>query len=178
MPLYSSAMDLGLAMPTPAHTLTPGAQDAVERMREAGHEKRRERAVSSLVTAHGHTRIVPYDGPPPAALVRVEALALAHGWKVKRYESPTGHALQGRKGDLGFRATWQRGKTTGATWHERTPRWALVRDDRPVKVNKLARTALEGGRGAGLGEIHLKLLGAPWGMPLNVTTLEGRLKGS
>lgn len=175
MPLYTHAMDLGLAMPTPPHTLTPGAQAAVERMREAAHERRLDRVVASLVTLHGHARIVPYDAAAPAALVRVERLAVAHGWSVKRYRSITGHALQGRKGDLGFRASWQHGKTTGASWHERTPRWSLVRDDRPVKVNKLARTALEGGRGAGLGEIHLKLLGAPWGMPLNVTTLEARL---
>lgn len=175
MALYTHAMDLGLAMPRAAHTLTPGALEAVESMRRAGHERRRERVVAALVTDHGHTRIAPHSGKPPAALARVEALALAHGWKVKRYESITGHALQGRKDDLGFRAIWQHGKTRGATWHERTARWSLVRDERPPGVNKLTRTSLKGKRPAGVGEIRLALLGAPWGLPLNVTALEDRL---
>ena len=179
MALYSRAMDLGLAKPTPAHTLTPGALEAVESMKRLGHEKRLERAVTSLVTSlvtkHGRTRIVPHSGKPPAAYVRVKRLAEANGWTVTEYESITGHALQGRKGDLGFRAMWQHGKTAGATWHERTPRWTLERDPRPPGVNKLTRTGLKGKRPAGMGEIHLKLLGAPWGLPINVTTLEERL---
>lgn len=175
MALYSRAMDLGLARPSPAHTLTPGAIEAVEAMRRHGYEKRIDRAVSRLVTKHGHARLVPHSGKPSAGYERVKALAEANGWTVTEYESPTGHALQGRKGDLGFRAMWQWGRTAGASWHERTPRWSLVRDARPPGKNAKTRTGVKGKRPPGVGEIRLALLAAPWGLPLKITELEERL---
>lgn len=178
MALYSRAMDLGLAMPTRPDTLTPGAIEAVEAMRAAGRELIAERAISSLVTVHGHRRIVPHSGKPPAALVRVRNLAESKGWTVKAYESPTGHALQGRRGDLGFRAMWQWGKTAGCTWHEREPRWTLIDDPRPVKMNTRDHVGLKGYRSEGMGRVRLHLLAAPWGLPINVTTLEERLAAS
>lgn len=175
MPLYTSLLAYGVAMPTPEHALTPGAEYAREAMRRHGHAKKLERAASSLVTQHGHRRIVPHTAPPPAPYRRVKALAEEHGFKVTEYRSETGHALQGVRGDVGFRAYWQRGKTRGASWHERTARWSLINDTRSIGVNKIARVSLAKHRGAGLGAVHLKLLGTPNGIPINVTELERRI---
>lgn len=178
MPLYTGLMAYGVAMPTPAHTLTEGAEYAREALRRHGRAQRPDLAHRSLVTQHGPRRIIPYIASPPAPYARVKALAEAHGFTITEYRSETGHALQGVRGDVGFRAYWQRGKTRGASWFERTARWTLVNDTRAVKVNKVARVSLKGYRGAGLGAVHLKLLGTPNGMPLLITELEERLDAS
>lgn len=178
MALYSRAMDLRLAMPTPMHALAPAAVEAVESMRLDGHARKVERRVSSLVTTHGHQRVKPHNAPPSAGYRTVKRLAEAKGFTVTEYRSATGHALQGVRGDVGFRAYWHWGKTAGATWHEREARWTLVDDPRPVKVNATARVGLKGYRAAGIGHVHLHLLAAPWGMSINVTELEARLEAS
>jgi len=169
MPLYAAAMDLKLAMPARPDTFTPGAIAAVDAMRDRG----RTAAEVEIATLHGHPKA--HGGRPPAALVRVKRLAEAAGFTVTVYESRTGHALQGRRGDDGFRATWQWGKTTGATWHERTPRWTLVADTRPVGINTRDHVGLKGKRSPGMGTTRLALLAAPWGIPINITELEKRL---
>lgn len=158
--------------PIPVHAQQAGALEAVEAMRRISARRFDVDAeIANLVTK----RLVKKR---PRDLPTVRRIAEEHGWTVKEYESETGHALQGRLGDLGFRATWQYGKTTGATWHERAPRWALVADNRPVGVNALTRTGLKGKRSAGMGTTRLELLAAPWGIPLNVTTLIERLEAS
>jgi len=165
-------MDLKLAMPRRPDTMTPGALDAVERMRHAGIDRRVDAEVARLVTTH---KPLLKPDAPPAALVKLHLLAVAHGWTVTRYESPTGHALQGRRGDLGFRAYWQYGKTTGASWHERKARWTLIDDPRPVGMNTRDRVGLKGSRSEGMGRVRLQLLAAPWGLPLNVSELSERI---
>ena len=175
MPLYNRAMDLKLAMPRRPDTMTPGALEGVERMKWAA-EMRRLRFITDHGVPRGSTRDRP--AKPSAGYVRVKRLAEEHGWTVTEYTSRTGHALQGRKGELGFRATWQWGKTTGATWHELTPRWTLVDDPRPIKMNVRDHVGLAGSRSEGLGRVHLKLLATPYGLPINVTTLEQRLESS
>lgn len=171
MALYSRAMDLKLALPRRPDTMTPGAIAAVERMRAAPVARRVEAEMAKLVAPR--PLVKPESAPP--GLLKVQRLAEAHGWTVKLYESETGHALQGRRGDLGFRAFWQYGKTTGATWHERTPRWTLVDDPRPIRMNTRDRVGLKDFRSEGMGRARLKLLAAPWGLPLNVTELTERL---
>lgn len=175
MPLYSRAMDLKLAMPRRPDTMTPGAIEGVERMKWAAAMRRLR-----FVTDHGVPRGSTRDRPakPPAGYVRVKRIAEEHAWTVTEYVSRTGHALQGRKGDLGFRAFWQWGKTTGATWHERIPRWTLVNDPRPIRMNVRDHVALSGSRSEGMGTTRLQLLASPYGTPLNVTTLEARLEAS
>lgn len=175
MPLYTRLMDHHVAMPTPRHALDPGAIEAVEMHRSLGYAKTVDRIMSRLVTRHGRPRIRVHDAPPSAGYARVKRLAEENGWKVTEYRSLTGHALQGRRGDLGFRAYWQWGKTTGASWHEREARWTLVADDRPVKMDKVARVGLKGYRSAGVGTTHLKLIATPDGLPINVTELEKRI---
>lgn len=171
-------MDLGIAKPAPAHTLTEAAEEARLAMRSYGHHRKVEREMSRLVTKHGHVRVIPYNGPPPAAYRRVKALAEAHGFTVTEYRSVTGHALQGRRGDLGFRAIWQWGRTKGASWHEREARWTLIADDRPIKMNVRDHVGLKGYRSEGMGRTRLKLLSTPDGMPLNLTALEEKLANS
>lgn len=178
MALYARAMDLKLSKPMPAHALTPEAEEARLMMRSYGYARHVERIIVSLVTKHGHRRIRYHDAPPPAAYRRVKALAEAHGFTVTEYRSPTGHALQGRRGDLGFRAFWQWGRTTGATWHERTARWMLVDDPRPVKMNERDHVGLKGYRTTGMGRTRLKLLATPDGLPLKLTILEQRIASS
>lgn len=171
-------MDLRVAQPIPAHALTPAAEEARLAMRSYGHKRKVEHTMSRLVTKHGHVRVIPHNAPPPAAYRRVKALAEAHGFTVTEYRSTTGHALQGRRGDLGFRAVWQWGRTKGASWHERTARWTLVADDRPIKMNERDHVGLKGYRSKGMGTTRLKLLATPDGMPLNLTALEERLRES
>lgn len=172
MARYSRAMDLKLALPRRPDTLTPGAIEAVERMRWEGRLRRLR-----FVTSHGVPKGSTRDRParPPAGYVRVKRIAEEHGWTVTEYTSRTGHALQGRKGELGFRAMWQWGKTTGATWHELTPRWTLIDDPRPIRMNTRDHVGLKGARSEGMGRVRLTLLASPYGLPINVTTLEERL---
>lgn len=178
MALYSSAMDLGLAMPTPAHALTPAALAAVETMRAYGKARTRERFVTSLVTEHGHKRPEPFDGAivPAGAktlLKRAEDAGMtaqivehAEGCTVEAYDLARGVA---------FRAHWHRGKTLGASWHEARDRYTLVHDARPAGVNKLTRTGIEGKRAPGLDAIHLEALALRTGLPLNITELTKRV---
>jgi len=168
MPLYARAMDLKLAMPARPDTFEPAALEAVERMRV-----RVEAPAVEIATLHGNPK--PHTGRPPAGYARVKRLAEAAGFTVTEYTSRTGHALQGRRGDIGFRATWQWGKTTGATWHEREARWTLVADTRPIGMDARKHVGLKGKRAAGMGVTRLALLAAPWGLPINVTELEKRL---
>jgi hypothetical protein len=168
-------MDLKLAKPRRPDTMTPGAIEAVERMRFEAWLRR-----LSFVTVHGVPRGSTRDRAPkpPAGYARVKRIAEEHGWTVTEYTSRTGYALQGRRGDLGFRAYWQWGKTTGASWHERTPRWTLVDDPRPIKMNTRDHVGLKGYRSEGMGRVRLALLADPYGLPINVTTLEERLAAS
>lgn len=172
MSRYSRAMDLKLAKPRRPDTLTPGAIEAVESMRWEARLRRLR-----FVTDHGVPRGSTRDRAPrpPAGYARVKRLAEENGWTVTEYTSRTGHALQGRKGGLGFRATWQWGKTTGASWHERPARWTLVDDPRPIRMNTRDHVGLKGARSEGMGRVHLQLLASPYGIPINVTTLEERL---
>lgn len=175
MARYSRAMDLKLAKPARPDSMTPGAIEAVERMRWDARMRRLR-----FVTEHGVPRGSTRDRAPrpPAGYARVKRLAEENGWTVIEYTSRTGYALQGRKGELGFRAFWQWGKTTGATWHERPARWTLVDDPRPIKMNTRDRVGLKGARSEGMGRVRLALLASPYGLPLNVTTLEERLAAS
>ncbi|UYL87123.1 hypothetical protein QEH40_gp02 [Microbacterium phage OscarSo] len=179
MPLYSAAMDLGLAMPLPSHALTPAAEEAREAMRRYGHERKLEREVAKIVTDVGNPKPVPFLGAKTtAAAKRLAAKAKAAGFEVIVREYREGCVVEGidRARKLGFRAYWHRGKADGATWHSGgRDRYELVRDDRPVGVNKLTRTALAGKRGAGMGRVRLKLIESPRGIPLKITELEKRI---
>jgi hypothetical protein len=163
------------ARPIPVHAQRPEALAAVARMRTAADAERRARVVAGLVTGHGRPAMRAYRKPPPAGYERVKRLAEENGWTVTEYTSPTGHALQGRRGELGFRAFWHHGKTVGATWHEKRERWALITDDREVKMNTRDRVGRAGYRTEGVDRIHLSLLATPHGLPINVTTLEERI---
>jgi hypothetical protein len=163
------AIGLEFARPIPTHALTDGARAAVARMAA------RRRMELDLTADVGNPPIVPHSGKPPADLARIERLAIAAGFTVTRYESVTGHALQGVRGDVGFRAYWQHGRTRGATWHERRARWVIVDDPRPIKMNVRDSVGLKGYRSEGMGRQRLKLVASPAGMPLNVTDLEKRL---
>lgn len=179
MPLYANAVDLRLAMPTPAHALTPAALAAVDAVRASGHAKRLDAAVSSLATEHGHVGVIPYDGPRvPAAAKKILEHAEAKGMRAHILETSTGcvvEAIDVTRG-VAFRAYWERGRTTGAAWHEAQDRYRLVDDPRPVGVNAKTKTGLARKRCAGMDRIHLTMTAARAGMPCNVTEIERRLE--
>jgi hypothetical protein len=164
------AMHPDIAKPRPAHTMTEAAEYARAAQRRVAAEK----TEVPLVTEHQRP-IVEYDGGVPAAAKRLGALAERHGWEVKLYLNATGCALQGTRGDLGFRAYWVRGKTNGATWHERKARYTHIEDPRDVKVNERDRVGIKGYRSPGMGTTRLQLVASPYGLPLNVTELEKRI---
>lgn len=172
-------MDIGLAKPTPAHALTEAAEDARESMRRLGYEKRLERAVSSLVTQHGHARVVPYDGGVPAAAKRVLAKAKAAGFDAELIEHATGCVVQGirRRDRVGFRAWWERGKTTGGTWHSGgRDRWKLVDiSDRPIGVDARTRTTKAKHRHDANDTTRLVLVESPRGIACGITEIERRI---
>ena len=179
MALYSRAMDLGLAMPTPAHALAPGAEAARESMRRLGAEKRVERDVARLVTVHGHARIEPHDGPlVPAAARSTQRHAESHGFETAMIETPVGCSLHGihRERGVGFAAHWHRGKTSGGTWHEREVRWSLVDiSSRPIGVDAKTKLAKARHRHDAGDRTRLVLLAAPYGVPCNITEIEKRI---
>src|SRR5690349_8441425 len=118
MPLY--AQDHHFAMPTPAHTQTAGAREAVESMIRIGHERRIRRELAGMVTNHGRPPVVPYDADPVTATARrMLATADAHGWKTNLVTLTDRCAVEGVRGTVAFRAVWVRGEAAGARWHER-----------------------------------------------------------
>ena len=180
MALYNRAMDLRLAKPTPSHALTPAALEAVESMQRYGHERRLERAVSSLVTKHGHERAEPYDGPlVPAAARTTERKAKAAGFETTMHETPAGCSLHGvhRERGVGFAAHWRRGKTAGGTWHERREMWKLVDiSSRPIGVDAKTKLTKAKHRRDANDRTRLVLVASPRGVPYNITELTERIE--
>lgn len=179
MALYSRAMDLGLAMPTPAHALTDAAEEARESMRRYGHEKRLARVVSSLVTEHGHKRVIPYDGGIPRAALATKRKAEAAGFAVELIEYATGCVVQGihAKRRVGFRAFWERGKTAGGTWHSGgRDRWKLVDiSSRPIGVDSRTKTTKAKHRHDENDRTRLVLVESPRGVSAGITEIERRM---
>lgn len=176
MPLYTRAMDLGLAMPIPPHVFNAPADNGLEAFTA---RRRVERAVRSLVTDHGVPHHTPYDGPTPAASTRLAALARSKGFDVIERRTLDSHIVEGLHDErgVGFRAYWKRGKTDGATWHVRGPDvWTLIHDPRPVAVSKVTRVGLVGKRSPGVGTTHLALVSSARGMAVNITELEKRIR--
>ena len=174
MALYRSAMDLGLAMPTPAHAQIAQAQRERDRNATPRAPDVAE-LVANLVADHGLPRY--YRGPVPRNARGLVALAESAGFEAKILEHRTGCRVEGYNAGrrLGFTATWERGRAKGATWN--TPwRYGIVDDRRPVGVNKLTRTALAGKRGAGMGTTRLAILGSPRGLAITHSELTTRLQ--
>lgn len=167
-----------LSMPTPAHALTPAALEAVESVRALGHQTRLTRRMAAIVTDHGNPRPKPYAGPSVTAAARsLVARAERAGFTVTLTELDAGCHVDGvhRARGVGFRAFWERGKTTGGSWHEKRERYTLIEDDRPVGVHKIARVGLAGKRAAGVERVHLKLIASPYGIPCSITEIERRI---
>lgn len=179
MALYRSAMDLGLAKPTPVHALTDAAEQARESMRRYGAERKVERIVASLVTKHGHERVEPYDGPlVPAAAKRTRAKADAAGFDTTMHETAVGCSLHGvhRERGVGFAAHWHRGKTTGGTWHERREMWKLVDiSSRPIGVDAKTKLTKAKHRHDANDRTRLVLVASPRGVSLGITEIERRI---
>lgn len=172
-------MDLGLAMPTPAHALTEAAEHARESMARLGYERRLNAIVASLVTEHGHKREEPYDGPVvPTAARTTERKAKAAGFETTMHETAVGCSLHGvhRKRGVGFAAHWHRGKTSGGTWHERRELWKLVDiSSRPIGVDARAKTTKVGCRHDENDRTRLVFVASPRGVPLGITEIERRI---
>ena len=189
--------------PPPPHTLTPAAEEARESMRRHGARRIVEREAGLLVTDHGNPHVEPYAPTKivrtwrttkkgkkklesetivpadvrPAAAIALEKKAAAAGWKTNLFTTPgdVRTVVEGVRGTVAFRAVWLRGRAESGTWHEREWRYELVRDERPVGVAKITRTALAGKRGAGLGTTHLAIVASPWGIAVGVSEISKRV---
>lgn len=170
--LYLSAPEF--SRPTPVHAQVAAELRERERAGQTAALRRRMRG-AELVTDVGNP--APYRGKlVPANALKVADAARAAGFEVRVIEYPDGCRVEGlhRERRVGFRADWVRGRTAGASWH--TPyRYAVVRDDRPVKASAVSHTALKGYRPVGVGETRMQLLGRPQGMKINHTTLLERI---
>ena len=179
MALYSRAMDLQLAKPTPSHAFTPAALEAVESMRRLGYERRLDVVVRSLVTDHGNPRRVVYSGGVPAAAKRVEKAASAAGFETMTREDGETTIVEGlhRGRRAGFRAYWKRGRTAGGTWHSGgRDTWRLVDiSDRPIGVDARAKTTRVGCRHDESDRTRLVLVESPRGVPYSITELTERI---
>lgn len=186
-----------LGIPTPAHALTPAAEDARQSVRRFAHRRALERSAATIVTDHGHAPVEPYTvaewrttksgkkkptgerlpGPRPDAASRLLAKAQAAGWRAHAFETPGNvrTVVEGVRGREAFRAVWHRGRAESATWHEPRHRYALVEDTRPVGVSKLTRVALAGKRPAGVGTTRLAIVASPDGIPLSQAELTKRV---
>lgn len=185
-------------IPTPAHALTPAAEDARAAVRRHGALSVANRAGALIVTEHGQ-HVEPYTvtewrttkkgkkkragtipGPRPSAASVLERKAIAAGWTVNVFETPgrVRTVVEGIRGELAFRAVWHRGKAESGTWHERRWRYAMVNDPRPVGVAKITLTALAGKRAAGVDSTHLAIVASPWGLPVGVSEISKRVSAT
>lgn len=177
MARYAKAMEF--ARPAPAHTLTDGALDAVERVRVAGYAKRMNATLANLVTEHDNPHVVPYEKDVvTAAAKRLAALAESKGFDVTIQRTETGCRIDALcvAEEVGFRARWERGAADGGSWHHVRDRYVLVTDPRPPGMNVNTKTAIKGKRPPGLGAVHLKLVESRAGLPMNITEIEKRVK--
>lgn len=164
--------------PPPAHTLTPGALEAVESVKRHGMARRLDKEVARIVIAHGNPPRVAYEGE--AVTRNARALlrkAEAAGFTARLHDLGDGCMVEGYRLSperVGFRAWWTRGQADGATWHEPW-RYEMVEDTRPIGIDQKAKTGKVGYRGAGLGTQRLSIVATPWGKPLTYTQLNARL---
>lgn len=140
-----------------------------------------DRTVAALIVEHGHKRIIPYEGPEPAAAKRTAALAARHGFQVIERETPIGHAVEGlhETRGVGFRAYWERGRTVGGTWHVKgRDAWKLVDiSDRPIGADPRTRTTKVGHRHDVNDRTRLEHVSSPRGLPVSITEIERRIAG-
>lgn len=176
MALYSDAMDLMLAVPTPKHAQSTAAREAVEAVVRDGHRRRIEAIAAGFVTEHGRPRVEPWPGDAvPAAARRLAETARSHGWEVQTLTSPGRCTVEGVREHEGFRATWVRGRATGGTWHAPLS-YGLIEDKRPApRLNEKSRTSIAHRRPVGTTRIRLELLASPSGLPMNIATLTARI---
>lgn len=164
-------------MPKPVHAQTKAARLAVKAMLRDGATRRLDRAMQSIVTDHQRPAERRTGAPPVTANARkLDAAARRTGFETKILEYAEACVVEGwhPQRRVGFRATWERGRASTASWHEPW-RYAIVGDDRPVKMSKRTRTGLKGARSAGMGATRLELLGSPLGLPVTHTELTERI---
>lgn len=167
-----------LGKPPAPHTLTAAAEAARVAVRLFAHARGIDRVVAGLVTDHGAPHVEPYDGPRPTAATRLEKLAAERGFRTNVFETAERTVVEGFKDPHAFRASWLRGRAESATWHERTWRYAMVSDARPIGVSARDRVALAGKRAAGVGAQHLSIVASPVGIPVGITEVTKRVKES
>lgn len=162
--------------PIPVHAQQASAVAAVEAMKAQAARERAER--DDIVADHGHPRWIPYDGPVETASARrLRRLAEAAGFEVRQYEDAERCTVEGHHPERrqGFRASWLRGKADFGSWHA-PYKTMTVKDERPIGINKLTRTALKGHRGAGSGDVRTIIVSSPGGIEVGVTEVERRVK--
>lgn len=151
----------------------------VELQREwARRDAQRRPEPEVFVTDHGHPRWVPYDGAVETASARrLRRLAEAAGFEIRGYEDAERCTVEGfhHERRVGFRASWLRGKADFGSWHA-PYKTMTVRDERPIGINKLTRTALKDHRGAGSGDTRVIIVSSPHGLSVGVTEVERRVK--
>lgn len=189
MVTYQSSFG-ALAMPLPLHTLTPGAREAVEGHKALAAERRVHRMVhgwidgrgvqqGGLVTKHGRPRTEVWEGDPVTRNARsLLALAEERGFTAQMLVVGAqcvveGYRLQPER--MGFRASWLKGSAGGFAWCAPW-RYELVRDERPVGVDKIAHTGKVGYRSPGVDVEHLALVASPWGIKVSYTELVRRVR--
>lgn len=111
MPDYHSLP--GIAMPMPAHTLTPAAEHARQAVRDFAARRNHDRTKLELVTTTPKPwHLVPSPSTLSGAPVTLANAARAAGLEVELWQA--GQAVEVRIDGGRIRAWWVAGKTTGA----------------------------------------------------------------
>lgn len=167
-----------LFMPMPRHMISPETEAGREMIRE-WYAGARSRAFVEQPIARNHADHRPWRGQlVPAGAKRLASLAEAAGFEVRIDETMHGCVVSGHRAEprCGFRASWTRGLTSGASWHEPL-RYEMVEDRRPVEIDQRSRVGKVGFRTTGQSAYRLSLVATPTGLPLGVRALEDRLRG-
>lgn len=173
MASYVYGMEFG--KPVPVHALRAHVHDHELAMANLG--RRLDAQIASLGRIAEVVDAQAYDGEvETAGARRLLALAKDNGFTAQMLLSGDTCCVEGHHPSrVGFRAWWTRGSADGGSWHAPWE-YAMIHDEREVRMDKTAHVSLKGYRTTGQGPHRMTIVASPRGVASNVTEISRRIR--